>query len=131
MHCSNRSESLVSYQFPLPDLHLHTTIDHIPITMIHYLSIYLSILFYSVLFCSVLFYSMLCYAMLCYAMLFYSILFYSILFYLYLQSQQPMSRVCPSASRGMALRRVNCGLWRWFCLKCGADICDRCHRHKA
>lgn len=28
-------------------------------------------------------------------------------------------------------RRVNCGLWRWFCLKCGADICDRCHRHKA
>ena len=27
-------------------------------------------------------------------------------------------------------RRVNCGLWRWFCLKCGADVCDRCHRFK-
>jgi len=27
-------------------------------------------------------------------------------------------------------RRVNNGLWRWFCFRCGADLCDRCHRHK-
>ncbi|CAK8997926.1 NAD-capped RNA hydrolase NUDT12 (DeNADding enzyme NUDT12) (NADH pyrophosphatase NUDT12) (Nucleoside diphosphate-linked moiety X motif 12) (Nudix motif 12) [Durusdinium trenchii] len=27
-------------------------------------------------------------------------------------------------------RRLNSGLWRWFCLKCGADVCDQCHRHK-
>ncbi|CAE7753813.1 unnamed protein product [Symbiodinium sp. CCMP2592] len=27
-------------------------------------------------------------------------------------------------------RRVNCGLWRWFCQKCKTDICDKCHRRK-
>ena len=50
--------------------------------------------------------------------------------HLHSQISQLMSPLCPSSCCGIVVRRVNCGLWRWFCLKCGADICDRCHRHK-
>ena len=81
---SNRTESLVSCHFPLPDLPA---------------SPYCINLYHTI----------------------------SITIYLY-HSISPIS--ADVSCRDIALRRVNCGLWRWFCLKCGADICDRCHRHK-
>ena len=44
---------------------------------------------------------------------------------------QEVLALLKSDSICFASRRVNCGLWRWFCQKCKTDICDKCHRRKA